>query len=396
MAQLLVNTARPFIFSTAPPPPAVAGALAALELLVEQPQRVEKLQANGDALRDELAREGFEVAGSTTQIVPLVIGDAEQAMRICELAIERGVFAQAIRPPTVPEGTSRLRLAVMASHTQGGAARGRAGARARGAAGRLAPGRGRARRGRARGGRVAVATGRSTSSARPRRRGSRLRGLFVTGTDTGVGKTVLAAALAAALRADGVDVAAFKPAVTGPRRARRRPPARSRAARARGGGRPVDEVAPHRFGPAVSPHLAAELAGTALEPGGAAWPTRAALRADVVVAEGVGGLLVPLTLGYTVRDLAVDLGWPVVVAARPGLGTINHSLLTVESARAAGLDVRAVVLTPWPAPPSVMQRSNADTIAQLGRVAVATLGEVGVEVDQLARAGAALPYADWL
>ena len=73
------------------------------------------------------------------------------------------------------------------------------------------------------------------------------------------------------------------------------------------------------------------------------------LRADVVVAEGVGGLLVPLTLGYTVRDLAVDLDWPVVVAARPGLGTINHSLLTVESARAAGLDVRAVVLTPWPA-----------------------------------------------
>jgi 8-amino-7-oxononanoate synthase len=118
MAQLLVNSARSFIFSTAPPPPAVAGALAALELLAEQPQRVDKLQANGDVLRDELAREGFEVAGSTTQIVPLVIGDARQAMRICELAIERGVFAQAIRPPTVPEGTSRLRLAVMASHTK--------------------------------------------------------------------------------------------------------------------------------------------------------------------------------------------------------------------------------------------------------------------------------------
>jgi 8-amino-7-oxononanoate synthase len=118
MAQLLVNTARPFIFSTAPPPPAAAGALAALELLAEQPQRVDKLQANGDVLRDELAREGFEVAGSTTQIVPLVVGEAQQAMRICELAIERGVFAQAIRPPTVPEGTSRLRLAVMASHTK--------------------------------------------------------------------------------------------------------------------------------------------------------------------------------------------------------------------------------------------------------------------------------------
>jgi 8-amino-7-oxononanoate synthase len=118
MAQYLVNVARPFVFSTALPPPAAAGALAALELLVDQPQRVERLQANADVLRDELAREGFEVAGSTTQIVPLVVGDARQAMRICELAIEDGVFAQAIRPPTVPEGTSRLRLAVMASHSK--------------------------------------------------------------------------------------------------------------------------------------------------------------------------------------------------------------------------------------------------------------------------------------
>jgi 8-amino-7-oxononanoate synthase len=118
MSQLLINSSRPFIFSTAPPPPAVAGALAALELLMEQPQRIDKLQANADVLREELARERFEVAGSTTQIVPLVIGDARQAMRICELAIESGVFAQAIRPPTVPEGTSRLRLAVMASHSR--------------------------------------------------------------------------------------------------------------------------------------------------------------------------------------------------------------------------------------------------------------------------------------
>ncbi|HEX7298739.1 MAG TPA: 8-amino-7-oxononanoate synthase [Solirubrobacteraceae bacterium] len=118
MAQLLVNSARPFIFSTAPPPPAVAGALAALEILAEQPQRVEKLQANADVLRDELARERFEMSDSTTQIVPLLVGDAKQAMRICELAIERGVFAQAIRPPTVPAGTARLRLAVMASHSR--------------------------------------------------------------------------------------------------------------------------------------------------------------------------------------------------------------------------------------------------------------------------------------
>ena len=118
MAEFLVNCARSLFFSTALPPPAVAGAMAALELLREQPRRVSKLQANAGALRDELAREGFDVSGSTTQIVPLVVGEADVAMAICEAALERGVFAQAIRPPTVPAGTSRLRLAVMASHTK--------------------------------------------------------------------------------------------------------------------------------------------------------------------------------------------------------------------------------------------------------------------------------------
>jgi glycine C-acetyltransferase/8-amino-7-oxononanoate synthase len=118
LSQYLVNTARPFIFSTAPPPPAVAGALAALELLVEQPHRVEKLQANGAILRDALERHGFDAGPSSTQIVPMVIGDAATTMQVCERAIDQGVFAQAIRPPTVPEGTSRLRLAVMASHSK--------------------------------------------------------------------------------------------------------------------------------------------------------------------------------------------------------------------------------------------------------------------------------------
>jgi glycine C-acetyltransferase/8-amino-7-oxononanoate synthase len=119
LARLFTNSSRSLIFSTAPPPPAVAGALAALELLEEQPRRVDRLHANAAVLRAELAREGFDVAGSATQIIPLVVGDARTAMRVCEAALERGVFAQAIRPPTVPEGTSRLRLAVMATHRTG-------------------------------------------------------------------------------------------------------------------------------------------------------------------------------------------------------------------------------------------------------------------------------------
>jgi 8-amino-7-oxononanoate synthase len=115
---LLTNSARSLIFSTAPPPPAVAGALAALDVLEQQPHRVERLQANAAVLRAGLAREGFDVTGSSTQIVPLVVGDPGTAMRVCEAALERGVFAQAIRPPTVPDGTSRLRLAVMATHSE--------------------------------------------------------------------------------------------------------------------------------------------------------------------------------------------------------------------------------------------------------------------------------------
>ena len=116
MARYLVNAARTFIFSTAIPPPAAAGALAALDILEEEPRRVQKLATNAAALRAELVHEGFDLQGSRTQIMPLVVGDAELAMRICEAALGRGVFAQAIRPPTVPAGTSRLRLAVMASH----------------------------------------------------------------------------------------------------------------------------------------------------------------------------------------------------------------------------------------------------------------------------------------
>ncbi|WP_354701097.1 8-amino-7-oxononanoate synthase [Paraconexibacter sp. AEG42_29] len=118
MADFLTNTSRPLIFSTAPPPPAVAAALAALELVQTEPGHTTRLQANAETLRAALAREGFEIVGSSTQIIPLIVGDAALAMRICELAIEGGVFAQAIRPPTVPDGTSRLRLAVMASHTK--------------------------------------------------------------------------------------------------------------------------------------------------------------------------------------------------------------------------------------------------------------------------------------
>jgi 8-amino-7-oxononanoate synthase len=117
MIRYLINTSRSLIFSTAPSPPAVAGALAALELLQEHPHRVQRLRSNARVLRRALAAEGFPVAEDEMHIVPLIVGEERAAMRLCQQAIEGGVFAQAIRPPTVPAGTSRLRLAAMASHT---------------------------------------------------------------------------------------------------------------------------------------------------------------------------------------------------------------------------------------------------------------------------------------
>ncbi len=113
---LLINSARPFVFSTALSPPAVGAAAAALDLLESEPSRVDRLQANAATLRSALGAQGLAADRSSTQIVPLEIGDAGLTMELCELALERGVFAQGIRPPTVPEGSSRLRFTVMSTH----------------------------------------------------------------------------------------------------------------------------------------------------------------------------------------------------------------------------------------------------------------------------------------
>ena len=225
-----------------------------------------------------------------------------------------------------------------------------------------------------------------------------MRGLFVTGTDTGVGKTVVAAALAATLRARGGRVAAFKPALTGLDEPADLVWPRDHELLGAVTGQPVGDVAPHRFGPAVSPHLAAEMAGERLDPDAlVAFALGAAEGSDVMIGEGVGGLLVPLIEGYSVRDLALALALPLVIAARPGLGTINHTLLTVEAARSAGLDVAGIVLTPWPAAPSAMEESNRATIASIGEVEVAVLPRVhSASADELAQAGAALPVERWL
>ncbi|HEY1457949.1 MAG TPA: dethiobiotin synthase [Solirubrobacteraceae bacterium] len=233
-----------------------------------------------------------------------------------------------------------------------------------------------------------------------------MRGLFVTGTDTGVGKTVVSASLIASMVAAGERVRAFKPVVTGldappNSEAHELWPADHELLASVADMSP-EEVSPRRFGPAVSPHLAAELAGESIDP--AALLARARGRRDdsqgeqdTLIVEGVGGLLVPLTDDYSVCDFASALGLPIVIVARPGLGTINHTLLTLRVARAAGLKTVAVVLTPWPPEPTVMERSNRATISRIGEVEVAGLAPLSCpEPAELQRAGEELPWRRWL
>lgn len=219
------------------------------------------------------------------------------------------------------------------------------------------------------------------------------RGVFVAGTDTAAGKSVVAGAICAALAARGEPVAAFKPAVTGLDEEPGPWPA-DHELLATATGQAPDTVSPYSFGPAVSPHFAAELAGTRIEPSRLLAAARAASEGATLVCEGVGGLMVPLTAGYSVRDLAVDLALPLVVAARTGLGTINHTLLTVEAARAVGLRVVGVVMTPWPEDPTPVERSNRTTVEALSAVPVSGLPPTAPE--RLAAAGAALPIDSWL
>lgn len=197
-------------------------------------------------------------------------------------------------------------------------------------------------------------------------------GVFVTGTGTEVGKTIVAAAIARTAAAAGRRVAVFKPAVSGLDEGGE--PDHALLRRAASSAQSDEEIAPYRFGPPVSPHLAAELAGAPIRPERLRAAAMAAGDdADLLVVEGVGGLLVPLTLGYLVRDLARDLSYPATIAAPPGLGTINHTLLTIEALRSVGLEVAGVVLTPWPAAPGELERSNRKTIERLGSVRVEPL-----------------------
>ena len=170
------------------------------------------------------------------------------------------------------------------------------------------------------------------------------RGVFVTGTDTGVGKTVVSCALVRSLRDDGVDVGVMKPIETGVGEAG--PLDAIALHEAAGGVDDLDDVCPQRFALPAAPTVAARAEGARVDLGAVHRAfERLAARHELLVVEGAGGLLVPAADGASMADLAFELCLPLLVVARARLGTINHTLLTLDAARARGLEVAGVVVS---------------------------------------------------
>jgi dethiobiotin synthetase len=199
------------------------------------------------------------------------------------------------------------------------------------------------------------------------------RGLFVTGTDTGVGKTLVACALVRALRAAGHCTGVMKPIETGV--AVSAPADAIALLRAASAADPLDDVCPERFELAAAPLVAAQQEGRAVDVQRieAAFG-RIAARHDIVVVEGAGGLLVPITPELDMAGLARRLGLPLLIVARGRLGTINHTLLTLEAAASRGVRVAGVVISAGAQPLCEAELRNLGALrARLGGLLVAEI-----------------------
>ncbi len=199
------------------------------------------------------------------------------------------------------------------------------------------------------------------------------RGWFVTGTDTGVGKTVVSCAIARGCLERGIDVGVMKPSETGVSEAG---PLDAIALRdAADCGDALELICPQAFAMPAAPTVAASAEGRSVEAGAirTAWATLAG-RHEAMVVEGAGGLLVPIWDGATMADLAAELGLPLVVVARAALGTINHTLLTLEAIERRGLDLAGVVISHATGVLSDADEANLGALRQaLGRCLIGEL-----------------------
>lgn len=368
----LVDTARSFIFDTGLAPACVGAALAALRVLRGEPERT------GAVLRVAAALAAAAgVPAPSSAVVSVVLGDPQRALAAAGACAERGVRVGCLRPPSVPAGTSRLRVTARATLTDAELGRAAAVLRACASAAPESIGRDTAPA-RARGRAPTGATPQHPSAAAATGAPPAGSVWVVSGTGTGVGKTIVTAALAAL--ATG-RVAVLKPAQTGV--APDEPGDLAEVARLVPG---VTTRELGRFPDPLAPATAARRAGhPAVRPADAAAAARELVAThDLVLIEGAGGLLVRLDdAGGTLADVAAELGAPVLVVAAAGLGTLNHTELTVRELTRRGLTCAGIVVGAWPTEPDLAATCNlADLPAVTG---VPLLGVVP------AGAGAATP-----
>ncbi|MCD6588404.1 MAG: dethiobiotin synthase [Candidatus Fermentibacteraceae bacterium] len=199
-----------------------------------------------------------------------------------------------------------------------------------------------------------------------------MKSLFITGTDTDCGKTFVTAGILSGFVSMGINAVPAKPVQTGCTNGVSEDLEFSLKTAGLSFPKAVkNRLCPCRFTPACSPHLAAKLAGTAISAAAMASSLKEIQsRFQCVVAEGAGGILVPLGGGKTMLDLMILLNWPVVLVSSDKLGTINHTLLSLEALRHAELDVAGVVVNHATPPSTLISRSNTETIKNYGRTKI--------------------------
>jgi len=227
-------------------------------------------------------------------------------------------------------------------------------------------------------------------------------GIFVTATDTGVGKTFVAAALSKVLTSRGLAPGVMKPVETGVENPKQLGPDARLLCEATGITSAPELISPYRFKLPAAPDMAAHAEGSTIHPSEIlAAEERLAEDFTFMIIEGAGGLMVPLRGGYLIADLAMELNYPLLVVTRPDLGTINHTLLTVHTARSLGLEVAGMIINRMPETPDKVQASAPHALASLASTdMLAVLPEVKgnplQQIDQLADALESSPTLSWL
>ncbi|MEW6602495.1 MAG: dethiobiotin synthase [Nitrospirota bacterium] len=214
------------------------------------------------------------------------------------------------------------------------------------------------------------------------------KGIFITGTDTGVGKTYIAAGLIRAFKKMGLSVCPVKPVETGCGTFNKRlvPADALKLVSAAEADEPLGLINPYRFKQPLAPAVAAEHEGASISKKKIISACgQISKKYDITIVEGAGGIMVPVYRKYLFIDLMQDLAMPITIVARPGLGTINHTLLTIEAARSRGLRILGVIINCADRTRrSLSEKTNPEVVERLGGVPL--LGIVGYSKDPLGRA----------